>query len=479
MKKFLVFFVFNTCFVIAQTKLVSHHLDLKKSNSYHKILNAVNPDTKEVFVFAADKENVNVQKYNSALFFSDSLISELPDSAYPNMVGYEFKDHTASIYWASSRLKKILAVAYDFRNRTVTNVPFELQFKDESIIDYFSENNTFYIISEIKLENKLKLYLFKNGKYEEKTIDFSAFNFSTDKGKSLKFNEIISENPLLRIDADVWNSVVTASANSKLYVTEDKLIISFDYSQSKTQFLEIDLSTFTIKEKTFQKPTLDQPGTSNSFLYDNKVFQMKANSEQLSWDVKDYESGEILKTTIVSKNDVITFKNSPLYSQTGRQRLKEFKNTEKFLKKLNQSQVGITAYKVQDELLVTIGGSQNVASAGGILLGATILAAEVMSGSGGFSEGFFDSDNLQVIYFDTLFNDDFQQVEGQLQPLANDFISGFVSETKDISLGNTFRYNDFYIFGYYNSKEKEYVMRKFEDGFSQSNQPFLENKPAK
>ena len=47
-------------------------------------------------------------------------------------------------------------------------------------------------------------------------------------------------------------------------------------------------------------------------------------------------------------------------------------------------------------------------------------------------------------------------------PLAVDFISQFINEN-DVTLQSVFPFENYYILSYYDSKKKEYVMRKFED----------------
>ncbi|MBC8643509.1 hypothetical protein H9W95_03790 [Flavobacterium lindanitolerans] len=46
--------------------------------------------------------------------------------------------------------------------------------------------------------------------------------------------------------------------------------------------------------------------------------------------------------------------------------------------------------------------------------------------------------------------------------MAVDYISQFLHEN-NASLVSVFPYKDYFIMGYYDSKKKEYAMRKFED----------------
>src|SRR6187402_2456556 len=185
MKKLLfalfVFASFTASF--GQTLLASHPLELKKSKSTHQILNAVNSKN-QVFIFAADKEKVKVLKYSPYLFFSDSLTINRPDKEYEFMAGYGFEnDGNPCLYWASEDFKKMQSVWVNFETKINKIDNFQFEFKDESILNTFSENNSFYILTLPKKEDKLKFYVLNKGEMDEKVLDFSSYKFTNSQGK--------------------------------------------------------------------------------------------------------------------------------------------------------------------------------------------------------------------------------------------------------------------------------------------------------
>ncbi len=462
----------------AQTKLVSHYLDLKKSENHHQAIAAVNSETKEVFLFASDKELLNIHHYNNAFFFKDSLIVDRPLKDFPNMSGYSFFENAPFIYWGSADLKRIQAIKYDIKNKSAQTTSFELPFKEEQLLMQFNENNTFYLISQISVENKLKLYVFNGAKLEEKVIDLSNIKFTDNANRNLSFKEIIALHPIRKMEQSSGNSLVEATFTTKMFVQPSKILISFDHKSIQTQILEIDLQTFEVTERIFLQPQLKQPGKSNSFINTGNLFQCKANADEFVFEVKNYDSGEIIKSHQFTLNDTVSFKNSPLLSQTGSKPPRLFKNTAKFLSRINESDVAVSAYLLpNNHFLVSFGGTRNVTSPTAVLLGATVLAAEVLAGTG-FGDPYFDQDRLQVAFFDSLFDDNFKHLSGEPEPMAIDFISNFVSEQRDITLENTFKFRDFYVLGYYDVKAKQYIFRKFEDGFGESNTPFFKKRPA-
>lgn len=446
----------------SQTLLNSHSLELKKSSSYYQILNAVN-NQDQVFVFASDKENLKVLKYNKALFFTDSISVLRPEKDYEFMAGYSFeKNGNPYLYWASGDYSKIQSVYFDFEKNTASNTFHQISFKGETILNTFSENNSFYILSLPEKEPKLKLYVFNNGKLEEKVLDFTSYKFMDGQGKSKIFNELLDDSPIEKIDTKSANPLFQCVGKTKLYCIGNRMILTFD-SLSRTQLFEINLDTFSIDEKIIPSQALSKSvGKSNSYFHQDKLYQIKTNEEELIIAAIDLKSGELLKSYTANPKDSISFKNSPLYSQSGNQKGQAIKNTKKFLQKLKNTEVGISVYKTPNSTMVTVGGVRDVASTGGILLAITAGATMITTGNNFPIDVLFSGSNLQSIYFESLFDDTFQHQNIEQQGLAIDYISRFIDEN-ETSLESVFPYKDYFILGYYNSKIKEYVMRKFED----------------
>ncbi|MNR27889.1 hypothetical protein D3C85_1451840 [compost metagenome] len=71
-----------------------------------------------------------------------------------------------------------------------------------------------------------------------------------------------------------------------------------------------------------------------------------------------------------------------------------------------------------------------------------------------------------MAYFDTMLNSDLEFVKNrQSEPLAIDNVFYYLSINKNISLQNILKLKDYYILSYYDIASKQYIMRKFTDGF--------------
>lgn len=469
MKK-LLFAFFTLCFInlsSGQTLLTSFDLELKKSSTDHKAMTAVNNNNNEVFVFASDKEKLTSIHYNNALFFKDSLSVPAPGKKFQFLTGYSFNKHdNPIIYWATEDYKKIASYSFDYKNKTVATKEYNFPFKDELLLNSFSENNTYYFISLLEKEEKLKFYVFQNDTVIEKKVDFSGFLFANENKKS-KLSDVLEAYPLEKMDTQSLNPLFYCTEKVKFYVLGHKMILTFDLASSESQIFEIDLQDFEVQERKITKPNLKEGvGSSNSFYHQGKFYQMKASENEIIFTIKDYVSTEIIGTYNSFKEDTIAYKNSPFLTQTGNQRTKELKNTKNFLNRLDGSEVGISVYKIPEDFLITLGGKRNVASSGNILLGVSLGVAGVISGNSSFLlDDLADNTNMQMLYFETNLDQAFNYKKKEQQLLAVDYISQFLQENENAGLTSTFKFKDYYILGYYDRKEKKYLLRKFQDFF--------------
>jgi hypothetical protein len=359
-----------------------------------------------------------------------------------------------------------MAVTYDFVQRKIATIFFDIPFTDENILASFEQNNQLYFLSYQKKDKQLKLYILRGNRYDEKILDFSAFKLNLPGSAPAAIAEYLATNPIEIIDNDFFTPLFLAVNKIKIYPLKDKLLITLDPFSLQTQAFEIDWNTFAITEKLFSQPTLASgAGNSNSFYVQEKLYQFKANETQLVLAKHDYQGIEPVISYSVLESEQISFKNSPLYYQNADYQPQEIKNTQKFLKRLNNKSTGISVYEMQGDLLLTVGGTNNVVSYDGVALGALITIGGLMLGGdvpmpdAGFDEV------LQNVYFECRFDTEFKSKNIPFSPLAIDFMSGFLQENSTITLQNTIKYKDYFILTYYDSKAKQIILRKFEDGY--------------
>ncbi|MXN92669.1 hypothetical protein GR160_15680 [Flavobacterium sp. Sd200] len=455
LKKILPLFVFIHSVVFGQSLLSEHNLDLKRGEMYHEILTAPKASARGLTVFAADKITLTALRYTSVLYYADSLVADRPDIyEYNQMAGYSYSANgQPSVYWVGRDYKKIQEVYFDFETKKVSDYFYELPFKDEEILTTFSENNSFYIVTLPKLGSRLKFYIFNEGKYIQRTLDFSKFNFTDAKDRPISFNRLLESYPLQKTDENSYMQLPDVAAKLKFYVSNKAIVFTFDQNPAFTQIISIDTDTFTIAEKKVSQTALNDAKT-NSFMLYGQLYQLALNKDELVLSCTGLDSVSQTKILKVEAEEAIAFKNSPLLLQTDRQI--EIKDTKKFLRRANSGNAAISVYRTPNDLLVVAGAVRYIASSGYIM---------------GLSDAGIDPSDMfppevQTVYFESLFDDGFVHKDVPQQRLAADYMGQFMAQNeRSISFQSIFKYDYYYVLGFYDARQKKYVLLRFEDDF--------------
>lgn len=462
-KLFLIFCVFYNAVLLSQTVLNSFSLNLNRPLENGQILNVEDEKTHDIYVFAADNKFINILKYNKSLFLTNQFTDSIKLAENRSLIGHSIGDDGNPIlYWATNNLRNIRIVKYYLETKTTKALNFDLPPNNEYLITTFQKNNNFYMLSKERNQQHLLLYEFNNGKAELKMFDLSGIQFQNEKGQNLAFNTVIRYYPIEKMDSDNFNTLDKTIKKTKMYVLDDHIFLTFDYSLKKTQILDLNLINADVTEKNFNQPITKKPSkTSNSFFYQNKLLQIKSAKEELLFEIKDFDSGKTLKSVTVSKKDTIDFKNSPFFLQINEKKPQEIKTTDKFLKQLSALNAGISAFKYKKNTFISFGGFAEYQISGYDYIQSNLLADFFDNDFGGYSEY-----SNKMVYFDAMLNSDLEFVnQKQTEPLAIDNVFYYLNINKNISLQNILKLKDYYILSYYDLALKQYIMRKFTDGF--------------
>ncbi|KUJ61158.1 hypothetical protein AR687_14605 [Flavobacteriaceae bacterium CRH] len=460
MKKTLILFlIFSKSILFSQTVLNSFPLNLNNPLENGQLLNAEDLKTHDFYVFAADNEFLTILKYNKSLFLTNQFTDTIKKPGKDrSLMGHSIsEDGNPTLYWASDNLKNIQIIKYYLDTKTSKSLNFDFPQNNEYIINTFQKDNNFYVLAKEKNEQHLLLYQFKNGRCEIKMFDFSGFPFQNEKGQNFTLSSLIRYYPIQKIDSNDFNPLDKTTSINKMYVLDNHIILTFDHNSKKTQVFDLNVETATVTEKNFNQPVSKKASqNSNSFYSENQLYQIKTNNDEFLFDIKDFDSGKTLKSISVSKNDTIRFKNSPFFLQTGNNKPQELKSTGKYLKQLSGLSVGVSVLKNKKNNFITFGGY------------IEYVAFSIDYGQ----NDFFNDGNSQSQYtrtktvsFDAVLNPDFEFINQQSEPLAIDNIFYFLSTNKNVSLENIVKLKDYSVLGYYDSVSKQFIMRKFTDGF--------------
>lgn len=470
-KKIFVFvFISFISSISSQETLISFENSLKKSDSDIKdVIPIVDENTGEIAFFVADAKNVYGYKFNDKFELIEKITSEEKSRRYKVLIGNSISDDDSyRVFLTNKDQNKFSSIKFSFKENTTSYKEFKLN-KSEKFIQTVNYNNNFYLISGSKLTNGLYIHTFDNeGNPTRNKIDLSKLRFINSSGKREKLSELLikSEN-IKKFEENTPNSIELTSEQRKMFVRGNSIFFSFDHHKMFTQVLKIDLNTFEASSFQFKKPALGKKAKrTNSYLNGDYIFTVAATKEIFSFEILDFKTGEKIKEYSATKNDSITFKNTPIIQEGGiYDDYRELGKTKRFLRRIASGNTGISVRKTNDKYHVIIGGYIVQKMNGGMMMpfGGIPLA------SFGSATVFFNPTQLAFNSFannkatriESLLDSDFNHIKGEIKDSAFDKMKLFSSNNKKAS--TVFKYKKFYIKTDYRTFSKIFTFKEFTD----------------
>ncbi|MEZ4840249.1 MAG: hypothetical protein R2821_01680 [Flavobacteriaceae bacterium] len=478
----------------AQQELTSFKVGMKKSNSFVKdALPIIDESNGNISLFLVDTKNVYGYLFNDQFQIIDSLQLENKNRKYKSIIGHSINtDNEYGIYLTNNFEDEFAVVNFSYEKDTSYIKEFEIDLKDETFVQTLNYNHKLYILSITKKTSIINIYtLNNNGVSDKHSIDFADSKFIDRKDKEiplyellvpsssiLKGGAIISNSKkiadVVRIKNDILNPVDITAGLSKLYLHNNKVLMTFDENENITQLISIDLTTFQKEALQIKKPFYaieSNKKKTNSFIYDDLIFMMATTKDEFTFTVQNLLTQHKIAEYSATENDSIDFKNAPII-QVGSyyDKYREFEKTQKFLRKVYDGDVGISVYKPNDNYEILLGGKVEYKASGG---GMGIGAASIPIASFGAVTVYYNPTHFaynsytytKSTFIRGLFDKDFNHVEGAFPENAYDKIKDFKEEKETTENAKTvFKYKDFYILGNYTPwPYQQYRLRKFED----------------
>ncbi len=401
------------------------------------------------------------------------IVNKLNFDTLPNtfdvLIGNAHDDRKYTLYYTNSSKSKHGCVTIDFQNNSFKIAEeLALDFKKERFISYVEDNEAFYAISCVKNDSKLILYRFDlNGGVTTKEYDFSNEDFRTNNDLSLTLDGVLfgkhSNQTVEIINGSIPNTLETTAALTKIYINDHILTLTNNTFKKHTYIIQIDLkkqthSFVSIENKNFDKK--HAKSNSNSFLFNDLFLDVYSNPDDINFNIYHLKDNTLLKNFTIQGNDSIPFKNTPIIHEIDTQNFyRDLGKTQRFIRHVNGSTIGITLYQIDDNFVLTLGASEKIQSGemaivGGILGGA--LGAALFSA--------FDSYNqTKSTRIECVFDSQFNHVEGDVPKNCFDLIEDFIDKRglKSTKLQTVFQHKDTFIWGYYNTKGNYYEFYQF------------------
>lgn len=455
----LLYFLFLSFPFFSQVRLTDVAFEFKKNNEYHQLITNVNPNTSEIFTFGADKEKLFGTKFNSFVFFSDSLTVKKPFN-FRYLMGCGFAENNNPIaYWATEDLQKFIGIEFDFPAHTTKTIEYPINLKDYNIFTDFNDKGILHFVGEKEDSKMLQLFILNGHNVTRKELDFSKFTLLDENAKSISLLKAINQYGLTKIETKGFNSFVTGSSPIKYYLRNNKLVITLDINTLKTHVFEIDLSSFEIKENVFNQDIVSKNiKKTNSLLFENYLLQLISNKKLFEIKILNYLDNSLIKSYSITESNPFPFSNTMLYSQINNNTPQDLKTTKRFLNKLSSSSLGASFYNFKGKYITTFGGNKMLSRNSDVFIDLIAIASDYdIVPSGNYIE--------QNLFFDVILNSKFDQEIPTKEPLYIDKIAQFTAQNKNVNYEHYFPYKDYYILTYFDKSENKIVLTKFTDGF--------------
>lgn len=460
----------------AQNRVAQFKIDLRRKK---EVLQIVDEAKKEVSLFVADKEGVTVMRLNEKLNVIDSVSTVKLDKKYSQIGGTYFVNQNPTLLWFNKKKTEAAIQIFDLKSKKVESKTFTVPLENDIVVNSITIQNNFYLVTVSETNNYIRFFKFgTDGSFKTEQMDLSKYNFTGKTMKSTLYDILYENVNPFNINLNSQNistetpcSLTSAARKRKWYVQGNSLILTIDSYSRYTEVCTFDLTNFTFDKKTIKAKLLDKDiahlSELNSMLVDNTLVQLKMNTDQMFVSIKNL-SGEILQEYAIEKSKSIEFKNSDFYSESGQFSSKRtFKETSSFIRKSNFCHMGVSCFKNNDKFLLTIGGVYVDENRDAIVMSSAfafgvfggLLAAAITSNSN--VDNLSSYKNLNVMYFHSQFDNNWNHTSNEVKELAFDKARGFIEKDYFKTGITLFKFlGDLYT-GSYDSKTNDYSFYKF------------------
>jgi len=464
------YFFFVITFLLFQQKATSQEeiITITSNTQIYQSFNVVDSNSEFFAVFLEESNLVKGFLYDKNYQLIAKIYSEdLPDK-YKEFIGYQIKGKTITLFMNTKNNRSYGVLLFDFEKEISEIKELEFKLKREDYIEAVSTNNSFYLITRPSNTNQFNIYTFSEDFTAHKNeIIFKKEDFLDRRDRPVAIYDIIKK--AVKIDNKSPISIEATSQYVKLYNEGNRVTITSDIYNEITYVININLDDFTYTTERFLQPeykTSMLDVKSNSYIYENHLFQLISSSKKLNIQITDLASKEIIKEYTADKKKPIDFKNSQIILEGGDfKKYRELDKSSQFLRKISKYKVGITAYKHKGKYQISLGGitegtnGMGYVFAGAIvggMVGGMIVAATFNS----MTYSYYGYTNTKSVRITGLFDDDFNHLQGEIDDNPFEIMKTFFKNNKEFTSKTVFNFNGNYIYGFYNKNINLYEVFK-------------------
>lgn len=442
-----------------------------------EIISFVDEDSGETALLNFHNDGISVKLFDEDFENTNSFNTQGLPYKYESLLGFHLNNQKLSVLIASLNRKSFAYAVFDFEKKTFSRKDLEFQLKREFHLATITRNQKIYLVTAYKKNSQMNIYEFDEhlGEPKKNVIDFPEKTFVDRFDRSVDFydalygrdrHEKLSE-PVI-INRDIASSIEETRLPLKIYLTAEGFQLSIDSGIEHSIIVNVSLDKMQTKVQKFiyEKPEhrFAFRMKTNSFIYDNMLFQFSLNKDDAKLKVINLENEEVIKELVLDREEELDIANTPIVQLGGDFKdYRELETTNQFFRKtLNEADLGIGVIKRNKLYEITFGNLKELNTNEYIYVygGNTLLSGAIAGGLAALANQFINYRNSKSVQFTGLFSQDFEHVEGEVQETIFDKISSF---SKDFSIHTEtfFQVKDNYFYAYFDKKAGSFSIYKF------------------
>lgn len=346
----------------------------------------------------------------------------------------------------------------------------DLDLENEKIIDAFTLKGDFHVLTYTKKSSIVNRYTLKESKFEKTTYDLYSKGFCEKINGICDLKGVFKKQEIQFISPDVPAVIGQAIKKLKIFPSTEnnEIKISSDHRLGSTVIINLSLdgNSFNLQYygndyNTFKVNTRIK---SNSFLFNETLFQILASKRKGMILIKDLSNNDILKKYEFDRESNIYFNNSEIYQDKGSfsSNSERVRDTKVFLNQMTSGRIGLVANDFNEKIIMIFGGISTYSTPVGPGIGLPIANFGPVNL---FMSAFGSVTNSKATYTRSLLNkESFEQENGFAGINIFELIHVYKTEEaqlKKVIRENIFKYQDNFIYGFFDTKKGTYSLLKF------------------
>ena len=404
-------------------------------------------------------------------------------------LGSYIVDSNLIINFSNDKLTSVSQITVNLSNGSYEEQRINMAHENVEFVTSWELKDSLFVLGILENSNNFILQkVYGCGLYSMQEFSFDSI-FSDTKSPSI-YSIIYEQGLSLRkIDSSIPVSLKISSHKNKVYLTNNRILITLDEQNNTTQLLTLHLNDNTCSAVNIPYNALqnaeNSPTLSNSFIYENTIFQINVNKYEFGLNIKCLNDLNTATYYHFSRNNDIDFSNSAMYERNEKEGFLfgdpvtwEIKTTRKFLKILSNMSPSISVFNKYPNFQILLGGVMDVHQAAGIMSNTVVSSGGEMNinpnGSLTMPDpnynfptnySFTSYSSIKSAYFSSMINGtSFNHSNESISKYTYDYIIKYANYmTGRHGLVTIFKMNGDYYLGYYSYQDKTYNIEWFKN----------------